>query len=187
MRYDCEFGIVHIPPKDGSLDLDEIEDLEFYGKRINLKIYNERSNAKPPLDRSTFKNNFKKAYNTSEEIIGFRKKMTTVEKEEKEIAEALEQRKKADIQRSIEQEKKQKQAALDQWREKKKTRTQEKVNQRLGEFKDKKETPTFAKQFHISRSGAEYYKANPVKPPSEEVLMRMSQRINRSQHATEKG
>jgi hypothetical protein len=79
VRYDSEFGIVHLAPKDGSIDMDEIEDIEFYAKRINLKIYNERSNAKPPMSRGTFKDNFKKAYNTSEEIVGFRKKMTTVE------------------------------------------------------------------------------------------------------------
>lgn len=108
VRYDSEFGIVHIAPKDGSIDLDEIEDIEFYAKRINLKIYNERTNAKPPMSRNTFKDNFKKAYNTSEEIVGFRKKMTTVEAEEIQIAEALEKRKMADVQRSIEQEKKQK-------------------------------------------------------------------------------
>ena len=30
VRYDSEFGITHVAPKDGSLDLDEIEDNEFY-------------------------------------------------------------------------------------------------------------------------------------------------------------
>lgn len=105
VRYDSEFGIIHIPPKDGSLDLDEIEDIEFYAKRINLKIYNERANAKPPMSREVFKDNFCRAYNTSEEIVGFRKKMTTVEQEEMEIQEALEKRKMQDIQRAIENEK----------------------------------------------------------------------------------
>ena len=58
----------------------------------------------------------------------------------------------------------------------------------MKEYRDKKETPTFANQYHKSRAGVEYFKANPVKPPSEEVIMRMSQRINRSQNAaTEKG
>jgi hypothetical protein len=97
VRYDTEFGIVHHAPKDGSLDMDEIEDIEFYAKRINLKIYNERANAKPPMSREAFKDNFCRAYNVSEEIVGFRKKMTTVEKEEMEIQEALEKRKMADV------------------------------------------------------------------------------------------
>jgi hypothetical protein len=79
VRYDSEFGIVHLAPKDGSIDLDEIEDIEFYAKRINLKIYKERENAKPPMSREVFKDNFVRAYNVSEEIVGFRKKMTTVE------------------------------------------------------------------------------------------------------------
>jgi hypothetical protein len=43
VRYDTEFGIVHVAPKDQSLDLEEIEDNEFYAKRINLKIYKERA------------------------------------------------------------------------------------------------------------------------------------------------
>lgn len=50
----------------------------------------------------------------------------------------------------------------------------------LNNIKIKKETPTFASYYHKSRAGIEYFKANPVKPPSDEVLMRMSQRINRS-------
>jgi hypothetical protein len=119
VRYDSEFGIVHLAPKDGSIDLEEIEDIEFYAKRINLKIYKERENAKPPMSREVFKDNFCRAYHVSEEIVGFRKKMTTVDKEEAEIADDLEKRKMLDIQKAIEMEKKQKQKALDQWREKK--------------------------------------------------------------------
>jgi hypothetical protein len=87
VRYDSEFGITHIAPRDGSLDLDEIEDNEFYAKRINLKIFNERftANSKEAVSRSKFKENFNKAYNQSEEIVMYRKRMTTVEKEEEEI------------------------------------------------------------------------------------------------------
>lgn len=43
VRYDTEFGIVHQAPKDQVLDLEEIDDNEFYAKRINLKIYKERA------------------------------------------------------------------------------------------------------------------------------------------------
>lgn len=55
LRYETEFGIVHIPPKDGSLDLDEIEDNEFYSKRICLKILKERALMKPVFDRGQFR------------------------------------------------------------------------------------------------------------------------------------
>ena len=79
VRYDSEFGITHQAPRDGSIDWDEIEDNEFYAKRINLKIYNERANQKEAVSRSHFKENFCKAYNQSEEIVMFRKRMTTVE------------------------------------------------------------------------------------------------------------
>lgn len=85
VRYDSEFGITHVAPKDGTLDLEEIEDNEFYARRINLKIYNERAELKEPFSRSIFKEHFEKAYNKDEDIVGFRKRMTTVEKEEEEI------------------------------------------------------------------------------------------------------
>lgn len=87
----------------------------------------------------------------------------------------------------VDNEAAQKELALLDWREKKKAKTRQKVDDRLQQYKDKKETPTFANQYHKSRAGVEYFKANPVKPPSEEVLMRMSQRINRSQQNTDKG
>lgn len=84
VRYDTEFGIFHVAPKDGALDMEEIEDSEYFAKRINLRIYNERALLKKPFDRSTFKNNFQKAYNVDDDIVGFRKRMTTVERDEME-------------------------------------------------------------------------------------------------------
>lgn len=104
VRYDSEFGITHVAPKDGALDMDEIEDTEFYAKRINLKIYNERALLKEPFKRSVFKENFAKVYNQDEDIVGFRKKMTTVEREEQEIKAEHEKRQKAGLQRQIENE-----------------------------------------------------------------------------------
>lgn len=54
---------------------------------------------KEAMNRSVFKNNFEKAFNHSDDIIGFRKRMTTVEKEEAEIKQDIEKRKKEDIKR----------------------------------------------------------------------------------------
>lgn len=138
-------------PRDGSLDLDEIEDNEFYARRINLKIYNERANAKEAVSRSIFKENFCKAYNTSEEIVGFRKRMTTVEKEEEEIRAQVEKRKKDDVKRQLALEQAQKEEQQAVWREKKKQKTKVKVDGRLQEYTDKKETPIFASQYKTSR------------------------------------
>ena len=39
----------------------------------------------------------------------------------------------------------------------------------------------FSSHYHLSRAGVDYYIANPVAPPTQEVLLRMTQRINRSQ------
>jgi hypothetical protein len=41
------------------------------------------------MNRSVFKSNFEKAFNHSEDIIGFRKRMTTVEREEEEIKQEI--------------------------------------------------------------------------------------------------
>ena len=60
------------------------------------------------------------------------------------------------------------------------------VDKWLDAFAQMKNTPSFSDSYHTSRAGMEYHKANPVKPPSEEVLMRMSQRINRSLQNTDK-
>lgn len=79
--------------------MDEIEDNEFYAKRINLKIFKERCENRRQDDfgRQVFKENFSKAYNQDEAIVSFRKRMTTVEREEQEMREEIERRKKDDI------------------------------------------------------------------------------------------
>ena len=68
-----------------------------------------------------------------------------------------------------------------QKRQKLKEKTRARVEQRLTAFGEMKETPSFVGQYHKSRAGIKYHEENPVKPPTDEVLMRMSQRINRSQ------
>lgn len=45
-RYDTEFGIVHAPAKDGSIDLKKIEDEEIISRKIISKILKERKNQK---------------------------------------------------------------------------------------------------------------------------------------------
>jgi len=83
VRYNSEFGITHVAPKDGSIDIEQFkEDIEldeFYAKRIILKICNERALLKEPFGRGVFKENFARAFNTSDDIVGFRRKMTTVQ------------------------------------------------------------------------------------------------------------
>jgi hypothetical protein len=49
--------------------MDEIEDNEFYAKRITLKVLKERALLKQPFDRKTFKQNFAKTFNTDEEVV----------------------------------------------------------------------------------------------------------------------
>jgi hypothetical protein len=90
VRYDTEFGIVHHAPKDQELDLEEIEDNEYYAKKINGKIYRERALQRQPFDRSMFKGNFEKVWNTDADIVSFRKQNTAVAEEEAELRRAEE-------------------------------------------------------------------------------------------------
>lgn len=108
VRYDSEFGITHVAPKDGAIDMDEIEDQEYHAKRINLKIFNERALLKEPFKRSVFKTHFENAYNLDEDIVGFRKRMTTVEREELEKKADEDRQQKAHMNSQIEHEKAQK-------------------------------------------------------------------------------
>lgn len=78
--------------------MDEIQDNEFYAKRINFKIFNERVQGyeQSKKEAVSFKSTFKQSFMTNEEIIGFRKKMTTVEREELEIKQLMENKKKTE-------------------------------------------------------------------------------------------
>lgn len=77
--------------------------------------------------------------------------MTTVEKEEEEIRAQVEKRKKDDVKRQLALEQAQKEEQQAVWREKKKQKTKVKVDGRLQEYTDKKETPIFASQYKTSR------------------------------------
>jgi len=49
-RYEAEFGIVHVPAKDGSIDLKKIEEDEQVARKIITKILKERKNQRQPFD-----------------------------------------------------------------------------------------------------------------------------------------
>ena len=56
-------------------------------QKINSKIYKERALQREPFDRNTFRLNFESNWNKDTNVISFRKRNTTVLKEEEEIAE----------------------------------------------------------------------------------------------------
>ena len=92
--------------------MDEIEDNEFYARRITLKVLKERALQKEPFDRKVFKANFAKAYNTDEEVVSFRKRMTTVEREEEEIKAAMADKEKLNQKKMVQREALDKEEAL---------------------------------------------------------------------------
>ena len=57
-RYENEFGITHVPAKDQVLDMQLIEDEEWFSKRIILRQYKERQNKRQTFDPEVLKNKF---------------------------------------------------------------------------------------------------------------------------------
>jgi hypothetical protein len=111
--------------------MDEIEDNEYYALRILTKVYKERALMKPEFDRGSLKENFVKAYHTDDDVVDFRKNMTTVAREEKEIKIEQEKRdvdaeKNKDVKQEQELEK-----SKEVERKEKKERTKKRVNIRL--------------------------------------------------------
>ena len=60
---------------------------------------------------------------------------------------------------------------------------QEKIKEILGERAAKKETPSFVSEYFASNGGTTFLKENPPNPPSEEVITRMQQRIERNRQS----
>lgn len=78
MRYDAEFGIVHVAAKDQVLDLAKIADEEFYAKRIGTRILKERRNKRPKFSSDKFKKEFIATTNNDEEINDFFKRANSM-------------------------------------------------------------------------------------------------------------
>jgi len=55
-----------------------------------------------------------------------------------------------------------------------------KIQEILGEREEKKHTPDFVSKYFGSFSGGAFLARNPPEPPTEEVMTRMRQRIERS-------
>jgi hypothetical protein len=76
MRYDTEFGIVHVPPKDQQLDYKRIEEDEFFAKRIITKILKERRNKRKVFNPEEFKSSFVGSLSKNEEVSEYQRRMT---------------------------------------------------------------------------------------------------------------
>jgi len=50
VRYENEFGVVHAPAKDGTLDIKKIEEDEAVAKKIITRILKERKNKRAPFN-----------------------------------------------------------------------------------------------------------------------------------------
>lgn len=56
VRYETEFGILHAPTsKDAKIDWDKIEDIEYFNKRIGIKILKQRAQPRPKFEPLDFK------------------------------------------------------------------------------------------------------------------------------------
>ena len=56
VRYETEFGLVHLPPsKDQKVDWEKIEDEEQFNKRVGIKILKQRANPRVRFDPHEFR------------------------------------------------------------------------------------------------------------------------------------
>lgn len=73
VRYETEFGIVHLPPsKDAKIDWEKIEDDEAFNKRVGIKILKYRATPKPKFEPSAFKMQAMKELKESASVKEFR-------------------------------------------------------------------------------------------------------------------
>lgn len=73
-RYEAEFGIVHVPAKDGSIDLKKIEEDEQVARKIITKILKERKNQRQPFDAAEKQLDFLHNLTNDEEASEYQRK-----------------------------------------------------------------------------------------------------------------
>jgi hypothetical protein len=73
VRYETEFGIVHVPPsKDAKIDWEKIEDDESFNKRVGAKILKFRAAPKEKFEFTQFKDAAMKNLKESASVKEFR-------------------------------------------------------------------------------------------------------------------
>ncbi len=76
VRYDSEFGIVHVPTKDYTPDYDLIEDDERVAKKIITKIYKERRAPREQFKPEEFKKQYIRELEQLDEMNDYHRRMT---------------------------------------------------------------------------------------------------------------
>ena len=76
VRYDTEFGIIHVPAKDQQIDLKKINEEEFFAKRITLKILKERRNMRKRFNPLEFKDQYVNEFQNNQEINEYHRRVT---------------------------------------------------------------------------------------------------------------
>lgn len=73
VRYETEFGLVHLPPsKDQKVDWEKIEDEEQFNKRVGIKILKQRANPRVRFDPQEFRAVAMKDINSNNSVKEFR-------------------------------------------------------------------------------------------------------------------
>lgn len=174
------FGLFEIDQPLGDREID---------KRIMIKIYHERQNNKPEISYNEIKHKRIQAITTKlQKVKGPSEEAIKVEEQQKAQDRSIADDPDADFKEEAEGEG----ATLEQApqpassnlmgaEEPKKKRTQI-VREEIADLKNE---PYFVPRYFETHIGKEFLRENPPKPPNEEVIMRMSQRMSRSIGATE--
>jgi len=183
INYDTRFGYYPVAGKGEVLDHDKIADDQKVAKRIITKILKERAIGREKFEPEQWKRNFIAEFSKSPVMSDYHKRMTQLEpdREETEPTEGVPMDRQTTQGIIVEN------AIQDNWLGKKKQNAEAKTKHYLNEVKKIIKSPDFVHTYFKSKNGQIFTKENPEKPPSQELIMRMSQRINRSQRSSEKG
>jgi len=178
-----------------SVDSDQIEEDEFNGKRIAIKILKFRCKPNSKLEAEEFKQMSLKDMNVNKDVKEFQEKCQAThsslvsrgsqrmsDKEEQRVLSAKVEAEDSglDADSDIGGEEKEQMAAQNQMIKdaNAKVRT-DKLEAKLDGMSRMKNTPSFEPEYFMSHNGTQFLQENPPKELSPEVIMRMEQRLKR--------
>lgn len=176
-----------------SLDSEQIEDEEFYNKRIALKILRFRSKPRQDIKPEEFKEASMKDMASSGQVANFRKKCQDTHsslvsrgsdrpksKDSQKPTKEVDDMPKAEADDSMKTDEGAKAQATKEQAEERLEAQKARYGARQAAIQDMKNTPAFEPCYFLSEYGTNFLEANPPKDLPPEVLMRMSQRIKRA-------
>ena len=174
MRYETEFGLVHLPPsKDQKVDWEKIEDEEQFNKRVGIKILKQRAMPREKFNPQDFRAVAMKDMNSNHSVREFREtNLISFHQSQQSIPSKaqLAEQNEMPMRRKLTAKQRRDNAAA----------TRAKVDAKLENLHHMKVASDFISDYFQTEKGLDFLEKNPPQPPSDEVLLRMQQRLERA-------